>query len=210
VPLNVLNIIGANQFGGYGLAMTVMWTVIIPVLSITEGTNVMVGNYYGERNYANIKKVILTSLFLVSIAMTAVAIGGVLFWNSLSTFFNQNPVMVYYSTSTFWWLIIPYFLFALSMILKSVFYGTGKTKYIFYISGFCNFVLIIPFWALAKLELVTASFENVMALFVIVFAVDLAITYFLVRRAMKQIRESDAPRQKTLRSRSIIQATTVR
>jgi len=36
VPLNVLNLIGANQFGGYGLAMTVMWTVIIPVLAITE------------------------------------------------------------------------------------------------------------------------------------------------------------------------------
>lgn len=193
VPLNVLNIIGANQYGGYGLSMTVMWTVIIPVLAITEGTNVVVGNYYGEHDHTNIKKVILTSLLLVSIAMTAIAIGGAFFWNTLSTFFNQNPIMVDYSTATFWWLIIPYCLFALDMVLKSVFYGTGKTKYIFYISSFSNFALIIPFWILAKLNLVTASFDNVMALFVIVFAADLIITYFLVRRVLNRISAIETP-----------------
>jgi Na+-driven multidrug efflux pump len=187
VPLNVLNVIGTNPFGGYGLAMTVMWTLIIPVLSIAEGTNVIVGNYYGERNNQNIKKVLLTSLLLVSIVMTLIAVGGVFFWNSLSSFFNQNPIMVNYSTATFWWLIIPYFLFALGMILKSVFYGTGKTKYIFYISAICNFSLIIPFWILAKLGYLTASFDNVMALFVIVFAMDLAITFVIVRRVMKKL-----------------------
>jgi len=74
------------------------------------------------------------------------------------------------------------------MVLRSLFYGTGKTKNIFYVSGFCNFVLIIPFWTLSKLNLVTASFENVMALFVVVFAVDLVITYILVRRVMNQVK----------------------
>jgi Na+-driven multidrug efflux pump len=188
VPLSVLNIIGVNQYGGYELAMTVMWTVIIPVLAVTEGTEVLVGNYYGERNYANLKKVVLTSLFLVSVAMAMVAVGGVFFWNRLSIFFNQNSGMVAYSTATFWWLIIPYFLFGLDGILKSVFYGTGKTKFIFYISSICNFGLIIPFWVLSKLNFLTASFDNVMALFVIVFALDLVITYFLVRRILDQMK----------------------
>jgi len=187
VPLNVLNVIGTNPYGGYGLAMTVMWTLIIPMLSITEGTNVLVGNYYGERRYSNIKKVMLTSLLLVTIIMTAIAVGGVFFWKSLSSFFNQNPAMVEYSTSTFWWLIIPYCLFGLDNVLKSVFFGTGKTKYIFYISAFCNFVLIIPFWILAKLGFLTASFNNVMALFAVVFAVDLVLAFILVRRVLAKI-----------------------
>jgi len=187
VPLNVLNVIGANQYGGYGLAMTVMWTVIIPVLAITEGTNVVVGNYYGERNYSHLKKVIITSLFLVSIIMAAIAAGGILFWNALSTFFNQNPMMVSYSTATFWWLIIPYCLFALDGVLRSLFYGTGKTKYIFYTSAIVNFGLIFPFWILSKLGIVVASFDNVMALFVIVFAGDLVITYLLSRRTLRRI-----------------------
>jgi Na+-driven multidrug efflux pump len=188
VPLNVLNLIGANQFGGYGLAMTVMWTVIIPVLAITEGTNVVVGNYYGERRYEDLKKVVLTSLFLVSAVMAAIFLGGILFWRSLSYFFNQNPVIVDYSVTSFWWLIIPYCLFALSMVLRSVFYGTGKTKYIFIVSGVLNFGLIFPFWALSKLNLLTVSFENVMALFVVVFAVDLVITYFLVKRTVNNMK----------------------
>lgn len=206
VPLNVLNVIGVNQYGGYGLAMTVMWTVIIPVLAITEGTQVVVGNYFGERNYANLKKVLVTSLILVSVAMAIIAVGGVFLWNGMSSFFNQNTEMVNYSTATFWWLIIPYCLFALGGILKSVFYGTGKTRYIFYVSAICNFGLIIPFWILAKLCLIVASFNNVMALFVVVFAVDLALTYPLVRKVLKEVelaKEVDAiePFKKTRRHR---------
>jgi MATE family multidrug resistance protein len=193
VPLNVLNVIGANQYGGYELAMTVMWTVIIPVLAITEGTNVVVGNFYGEGNHKDIKKIVMTSLVLVSVAMAVIAVGGVFFWNSLSGFFNQNPIMVHYSTATFWWLIIPYFLFALDMVLRSIFYGTGKTRNIFYISAFCNFVLIIPFWVLAKLSIITASFDNTMALFVIVFAASLLLAGFLATRVLKRVSAEGAP-----------------
>lgn len=190
VPLNVLNIIGVSEYGGYGLAMTVMWTVIIPVLAITEGTQVILGNYFGQRDYANMKKVLMTSLILVSTAMIIIAIGGVFLWNGLSSFFNQNAEMVYYSTATFWWLIIPYCLFAVGGVLKSVFYGTGKTRCIFYISAICNFGLIFPFWILAQLGLIIASFGNVMALFVIVFAIDLMLTYPLVRRVLKETNRS--------------------
>jgi len=190
VPLNVLNVIGVSQYGGYGLAMTVMWTVIIPVLAITEGTQVVVGNYFGQRDYASLKKVLLTSLILVSVAMTIIAVGGVFLWNGLSNFFNQNTDMVYYSTATFWWLIIPYCLFAVGGVLKSVFYGTGKTRYIFYISAICNFGLIFPFWILAQLGVIVASFGNVMALFVIVFVIDLVLTYPLVRRVLKETNRS--------------------
>jgi Na+-driven multidrug efflux pump len=196
VPLNVLNIIGVNQYGGYGLAMTVMWTVLIPVLAITEGTQVVVGNYYGERKYANMKKVLATSLILVSAAMIIITVGGVFFWNGMSSFFNQNPDMVYYSTATFWWMIIPYCLFAIGGVLKSIFYGTGKTKYIFYISAVSNFGLIIPFWVLGQLGLIVASFNNVMALFFLVFAVDLVLTYPLVRQVLKGTKRESEKEQK--------------
>jgi len=135
--------------------------------------------------HANLKKVLITSLILVVAAMSIIVVGGVFFWKGMSTFFNQNTEMVNYSTATFYWLIIPYCLFAIGGILKSVFYGTGKTKYIFYVSAICNFGLIIPFWILAQVGVIVASFSNVMALFVVVFAADLAITYPLVRRALK-------------------------
>jgi Na+-driven multidrug efflux pump len=187
VPLNVLNIIGVSQYGGYELAMTVMWTVIIPVLAVTQGTNILIGNHFGKLNYADIKRTLLTSLTIVMLLMLGVSLGGVFFWNSLSIFFNQNPDMVKYSTSTFWWLIVPYCLFAVGGVLKGVFYGSGKTRFIFYISSICNFGLIIPFWVFAKLGFFPASFENVMLLFVVVFVLDLAITCVMVRTVLKQI-----------------------
>jgi Na+-driven multidrug efflux pump len=83
-------------------------------------------------------------------------------------------------------LINPYCLFTIGYLLKSVFYGTGKTKYIFYVSAICNFGLIIPFWILAQLGIIVASFSNIMVLFVIVFVADLAITYPLVRKVLKE------------------------
>ena len=187
VPLNVLNVIGTNPYGGYELAMTVMWTVIIPMLAIVEGTQVTVGNYYGERNITKLRHVVLTSLLLVGGVMAAVAVGGVFFWRGLSAFFNQNPAMVQYSTATFWWMIIPYVLYGLGEALQSVLVGTGKTRYVMYNSAICNFGLIIPFWVLAKLGFIVASFDNVMALFVVVFALDFAIAVFFVTRVLREI-----------------------
>ncbi len=73
------------------------------------------------------------------------------------------------------------------MVLKSVFYGTGKTRNIFYCSGICNFGLIIPYWILTKLNIITASFESMMGLFVIVFAADLAIALYLATKLMKTL-----------------------
>jgi len=66
--LMVLNLIGVNEFGGYGLAMTVMWTVIIPVLALTEGTNVAIGNFYGDRKYRDIKTLTLRFLGVYVVA----------------------------------------------------------------------------------------------------------------------------------------------
>lgn len=60
--LMVLNLIGTNQYGGYGLAMWVMWTLLIPVLALAEGTSVAVGNLYGEKKFNEIWRVILTSV----------------------------------------------------------------------------------------------------------------------------------------------------
>jgi Na+-driven multidrug efflux pump len=130
-------------------------------------TKVTVGNYFGEHEIANLKKVVLTSFLMVAGIMAVIAIGGVFYWNALSSFFNQNPAMVQYSNATFWWMMFPCVLYGLGQALQSTFYGTGRTKNIPFISGICNFGLIIPFWILARMGYLAASFDNVMALFVV-------------------------------------------
>ena len=85
-------------------------------------------------------------------------------------------------------MMIPYVFYGIGSVLKSVFYGTGITKYICYISTWCNFGLIIPFWVFAKLGYFAASFENVMILFVLVFVIDLLITLPYLRDVLNRVK----------------------
>jgi Na+-driven multidrug efflux pump len=87
---------------------------------------------------------------------------------------------------TFKWLIIPYCCFAIGMVLRSVFIGTGKTYYILAISCLQNFLLIFPYWALSKTGMIKADFSNTMALFVIVFLADPILSYAFARRILKK------------------------
>ncbi|QYZ78237.1 hypothetical protein E2N92_01730 [Methanofollis formosanus] len=185
--LLVLNVIGTNEFGGYGLAMWVMWTLLIPVLALGEGTSVVVGNYFGEKKYREAKNVVITSMVLVIAIMTAIALIGVLYWENISAFFNPNPEMVKYSTETFWWLIIPYIGFGIGTVLRSVFYGTGQTRYIFYIACFVNIGMILPYVALVKWGLIPATFTSVMMFYMISFLADPVLAYIGVRRVITRV-----------------------
>ena len=173
-----LNLIGIAQFGGYGLAMTVMWTFLVPVLALAEGTNVVIGNFYGERNISAIYKVLAMSEILALIIIGSITIIGFFSWNSISAFFNPNPEMVSYSVQAFRWLIIPYFLFSAGIILKSLFYGTGLTRYIFLVSLVVQGCVVFPFVVLMKIGVIIPNFTTVMQLFVLTFTLDYICTAY--------------------------------
>jgi len=185
--LIVLNVIGLNEFGGYGLAMWVMWTLIIPVLALAEGTNVAIGNLYGEKRFDEIRKVILTSMIFAFFTMSFIAALGIISWGGISRFFNPNDSMIEYSVITFWWLIIPYMLLAFGLIIKSLFIGTGETRYIFYISLVGNAGIIAPFVLLARTGIIPATYTSVMMLFFIVFVEDIIVTIFFANRLSKRL-----------------------
>ncbi|MGI0085303.1 MAG: MATE family efflux transporter, partial [Nitrososphaerales archaeon] len=132
--MNVLNVTGVNPYGGYELAMTVMWALIIPMLAISQGTNIVVGNLCGERNYLDLKRALFASLSIVPGIMIAVAVKGVLFWNDMSAFFKPKFSHGLLFDADIWWMMIPYIFYGVGSVLKSVFYGTGITKYICCIS----------------------------------------------------------------------------
>ncbi|MDI6617008.1 MAG: MATE family efflux transporter, partial [Syntrophaceae bacterium] len=182
--LLVLNVLGTNEFGGYGLAMWVMWTLLIPVLALGEGTSVLVGNYFGEKRCGQALNVVKISMVLVLAIMATIAVIGVFAWDALSTFFNPNPEMVRYSVETFWWLIVPYIGFGIGTILRSIFYGTGQTRYLFYISCVVNLGMILPFVALVRMGIIPATFTSVMMFYMISFLLDPFLAYIGVRKVL--------------------------
>src|SRR3990172_11320701 len=130
------------------------------------------------------------SSFLAFTFMLGIGLLGIFFLDVWLLFFNQSPQIISFSDQTFLWLIIPYILFSLSNILRSTFFGTGKTQYVLALSSFANFLIILPVVALIRLGFIAASFEIVMAIFVVVFLLDPLLAYLFAKRVYKGINAS--------------------
>ncbi|MCF2138341.1 MAG: polysaccharide biosynthesis C-terminal domain-containing protein [Candidatus Thorarchaeota archaeon] len=183
--LQVLNFMGPNQYAGFQLFQRIMWTALIPVIAISQGTSIRVGNYLNEKNReSKIHSLITVSVILALLIIGGFGIIGIFAIDAMGYFFTSNAEIVHYSTVMFWWQIIPYILFAVSMNLKSVFYGTGKTYNILIISIILNLCIIVPFFYMMNALILPRAFESVMMMFVLVDIIDIIITYILVRHVM--------------------------
>lgn len=181
--LVVLNTLGTAEYGGYGVAMTILWMIfLIPVLGLTEATNVAIGNEYGKGNLKGIRNVQTVSLLLMAGYMTMVAIVGLFAWEGLSSVFNSNEEVVRFSVLTFKFLAVPYIFFAISSALKTVFIGVGNTLYYFIPSTVVNLAMYVPLGIMVKMGLWEPTFEGVMMLSFFVFASDMVISALLVKR----------------------------
>jgi Na+-driven multidrug efflux pump len=186
--LIVLNTLGTEEYGGYGVAMTIMWLIfLIPILALGEATNVAIGNEYGNRNLEGMKRVHLVSTILMGSYMGVAMIAGVFAWERLSFFFNDSENIVHYSVATFNYLAIPYLFFALGTALRSLFIGTGKTLYYLVPSAVVNLCVYIPLGLMVKSGAYVPSFGAVMTISFAVFATDLVIVSVLVMWVYKRL-----------------------
>lgn len=188
VTLQVLNFLGSDQYAGFQLFQMIMWTVLIPVIALSQGTSIRVGNYLEEKNA---KEKILSVLVVSStLAFAFISLFGVLGLFSIDRLgytFTNNPNVVYYSSTMFYWQIIPYILFAASMNIRSIFYGTGKTKNILIVSLILNLGVIFPFFLMMDNGIIAKSFASVMLMFVFVDFIDFIVTILLARRTYSKL-----------------------
>ena len=97
---------------------------------------------------------------------------------------NPNVAYVEQSVQTLTILFVPYMVLALNLITDSIFYGTGKTRYMAYQSVITNgtvylagFVSYIAGWW-------TPDFVSIMWLFTAGILVDSALTLFYAQRVL--------------------------
>lgn len=187
--LIILNTLGAAEYGGYGVAMTIMWLIfLIPVQALGEATNVAIGNEYGKRNLRSMRNVQFVSLVVMGGYMATMMLLGVFVWEPLSWFFNTNAAIVTYSVATFHYLAVPYVFYALGTALRSLFIGTGKTFYFLIPSTVVNLGIYIPLGILVKIGTITPTFDLLMVLSIAVFSLDLVVVSSLVRRQYGELR----------------------
>ncbi|MBD3406269.1 MAG: hypothetical protein GF411_09185 [Candidatus Lokiarchaeota archaeon] len=183
--LQTLNFMGPNQYAGFQLFQRIMWTALIPVIAISQGTSIRVGNYLKESDSEEkITSLLWTSCSLAFVIIGGFGIMGAFSIDAMGFFFTENAEVVGYSTIMFWWQILPYIIFAVSMNLRSLFFGTGKTYYILIVSLILNLGVIVPFFYMMELLILPQVYESVMLMFVFVDFIDIIITYILVRHLL--------------------------
>ncbi|TFF88712.1 MAG: hypothetical protein EU548_08515 [Promethearchaeota archaeon] len=178
--LQALNFLGPNQFAGFQLFQKIMWTVLIPVIAISQGTSIRIGNYLCEQEPSEkILGLLKTSAGLGFLIVGTFGILGIFFIDLFGYIFTANPDVVYYSNLMFAWQIIPYILFAVAMNIRGLFFGTGKTYNILIISLLLNIAIILPFVLSINLFPAFQNFLGIMLMYVFVDIVDLLITIIL-------------------------------
>jgi Na+-driven multidrug efflux pump len=133
------------------------------------------------------KDVHLVSFILMVGYMILVIIIGAFAWEPISTVFNKNQEIAHFSVLTFQYLAIPYVFFAASSCLKSLFIGTGRTGYYLIPSMVVNLGIYIPVGLMVKLDIWTPKFIEIMQVSIFVFAIDMILSFILVRRLYKRI-----------------------
>lgn len=184
--LTVLNALGAQSFAGYGLSMTVIWTGILPILALTEGTNILVGTLYGQRRFGELDRTLAVSLLLALATIGALVLLGLSHWRDAAGFLNPHAEVVDASRQVFLSLAFAYVLFALSQILKSLFVGTGQTVNLFHVSVLVNGLLVIPYVVAVRWSGTSPQFGTTMRVFGAAMILDFLLTSALawrVRRA---------------------------
>lgn len=193
VLLTVLNTLGPDAFAGYGLAMTLMWTALLPALALAEGSNIVVGYLYGARQHAQLDRTLGLSLALVLVMMAGWLLLGALYFRSAAQLLTPHPAIAAAAVRVFAVLAVPYVFLALSQILKSVFIGTGQTVSLFLVSLLINALLIIPYALRVRAFGSPPSFGETMGLVAATVLTDFLLTLFLAWRLRRRIWNRASP-----------------
>ena len=180
--LTVLNALGTQAFAAYGLAMTIIWTAILPILALTEGTNIVIGTLFGQRRQREMEQTLLVSLVLALGVMSVLLLLGVSGWRLAAGILNPHPEIVEVSHQIFVSLAVAYLLFAASQILKSLFIGSGRTVNLFLVSLIVNVLFVLPFVVFARRSAGHAGFAPTVRAFAAGLVFDFVLTVILAVR----------------------------
>lgn len=189
--LTVLNALDAQAFAAYGLAMTIIWTAILPILALTEGTNIVVGTLFGRQQHREIDRTLLVSLVLAVGIMIVLLLLGVSGWRLVAGFLNPHIEITEASYKVFLSLAVAYLLFAVSQILKSLFIGTGRTVNLFLVSLIVNVLFVLPFVVFARRAGNQVGFTPTIRAFAAGLIFDFLLTVILAVRLRRLLLSSN-------------------
>lgn len=171
------NYVGEAGLAGVGISMPITFFLSSIIIGLTAGLSVIVGQYYGAKEYPRLRITVGSSIVALSVAAIAISILGVFFTDNILRIINTPPevfphasayLKIYFTGTIFTILYNIY-----SGILRAL--GDAKSPLIFLaIAAGLNVILDLVFIIYFKMEtggaaLATIISQGVSSLFCIIY-----------------------------------------
>lgn len=158
--------VGANALASLGAASPVMNIMLFLIVGICLGMSVLMGNFFGDGDFLNLKKVISTSLISGGFFTLLIVILGFFFSYSILEMMNTPSEIIDDATSYLQIIFIGLIFTFIYNIYASTLRSMGNSKVSLYFLGasaILNIVLDLLFVAVLKQGIVGAAIATVIA-----------------------------------------------
>ena len=181
--ITLINSLGPKQIGGYYLSMHLFWSILLtPIIALNETLKVLIANNSN-------KLTIIKSLLKYGIMIGAIVVSAWIlllpFIDNIFTQFNNDKEVISFARIAFGILLIPYMIMSINMIIDSIFYGLGVTKYLAYQSIITNILVYFSAYTLYKIEIWIPSFISILCLFSIGILIDSILTVIYMKHILR-------------------------
>ena len=181
--LGIINSIGVGEIGGYYVFIQIMWGfLLVPVLAFAESAKALVANASGS--VRDVRRLWLASMLITSLILAAVWLPALSFFGDIAGSLTDDAETLRLALAAFGILMLPYVLFSFNTVTDSVFYGTGRTKYMAIQSAVTNGTVYLGAFALYMSGMWAPTFEGVMWLFFYGIVVDTGLTFLFLWRVL--------------------------
>jgi Na+-driven multidrug efflux pump len=180
--IRLLNLLGADIIAGYYLAMHIIWSfMLVPILALVETTRVLIANHSAD--IMKVRRLWYSALVVAGVVFLVWAVLLPL-WGPVAGLLNGNAGIVRVSVQAMTMLIGPYILLSLNLVTDSIFFGTGKTKYVFIQSLVTNGTVYMGAFLAYLAGVWKPDFSSIMVLFGAGIVVDSVLTTYYARRVL--------------------------
>ena len=158
--------IGANAMAALGAASPVMNIMLFLIIGICLGMSVLIGNFFGNGDLMNLKKVISTSLITGGLFTLVIVVLGFFFTHSILSLMNTPSEIIEDATSYLQIIFVGLIFTFIYNIYASTLRSMGNSKVSLYFLGasaVLNVVLDLLFVAVWKQGIEGAAFATVIA-----------------------------------------------
>ena len=180
--IRIVNTIGATEIGGYYLAMQIIWSfMLVPVLALADSAKALVAN--ASDDLPRVRRLWGSSMVITAGLMAAWLVVAP-FFSGIAGLLSDDPETVRWAVTAFGILFVPYVLLSFNIVMDSVFYGLGLTKFLAYQAIITNGTVYLIAFLLYAGDVWTPTFEGVMLLFALGIVTDSFLTALFLVKAL--------------------------